>query len=285
MIEFYCSNPACAKKLLASDGTAGHPARCPACGTSVVVPGTMPTERAAASGPSVVASRAPKAEEFRLMEEPEPRAPVPQGVDGGGSESALGRRVVRPRRRGAPQGVIMTGVLLVAAAGGAILLLASGGSESTGDFGKAPQIQSKYQGPKVELKLGFKRGRYLAIETQEDSGKQTIESGGRSQDVANKSSVKVEGEVEIKPPQAGTGEQHVTYTCNRMNLSMTQGPQKMSFNSDDPGSGSGSLDMGLATQVNGDLLVEGSMTIRAMGETGKSTMRMTSKQTYTLQAK
>jgi hypothetical protein len=147
-----------------------------------------------------------------------------------------------PTRSRAP--LLIGAVVVAAAAAVAILLLVpkGGGTGGSGPFGKAPAIQSAYKGPKIELKILFKPGRYVVTETQEGRGTQTVRAGDERQEMKSESSVTVDGEIEIKPPEPGTGERHVVYTCNKVKMTAIQGPQRMSFDSENPQSGSGSAE-------------------------------------------
>ncbi|HUT31889.1 MAG TPA: DUF6263 family protein [Planctomycetota bacterium] len=199
---------------------AGHTARCPVCGTHMAVP---------------QAPAAPLADELQLRESTPPA--------GGPWDAAVGvpeyappsprARPARSARRLAPLAAGAVAALVVV--GAAVYFLAlRGGRRHKGPFGKPPVIQSSYKGPKVQMKILLNPGRYTIVETQEDRGTQTVKAGRESQDANTSSTVRVDGEIEIQPPHATTGERRVTYTCTRVKMDADQGGQKMSFHSDDP---------------------------------------------------
>jgi len=135
--------------------------------------------------------------------------------------------------------LVAAAVVVLAAAGAAVFLLMGGkGSGAKAKFGAPPAIKSAYSGPKVELKILMNPGLYDIVETSEDRGTQTIRSGREKQVQASNASLRVDGVIEIRPPEPATGERHITYTCTRVKMDQTEGPVRLSYDSEDPNAGS-----------------------------------------------
>jgi len=235
MLKVQCPNPACARTLHVPEASAGRTARCPLCGTQMLVP-----QAPAAARPPQAASAPPQPQDFRPQGPPPPQgaqwnvAPgFPPGHAAPDPRKPLWRR---------PIALAAAALVLVLAAGGAMLLLKpGGGAGGKGGFGAAPAIQRSYQGPKVELKIVMKPALYTCVEAQEDQGTQSVKAGSESQEMKSSSTMRVEGDVDIRPPAPATGERHITYTCTRVKMDANQAGQRMAFDSDDPSAGSGGM--------------------------------------------
>jgi len=107
-----------------------------------------------------------------------------------------------------------------------------------GGVGKPPEIPAKkpssYAGGKIEAKIKFTPGRYVATEAMDETGRQTMTMGVKSQKTDTESDMVIVGDIVINPPDAGTGERRITYQCTRVKMKTVQGGQRKSFDSDAP---------------------------------------------------
>lgn len=203
-IDFDC--PSCGNTLSVPDDYAGKQGTCPDCGAPLAVPSAPP--------------------------------PVPAGAAAAAGGAGLSKGLLAG---------IAAAVVVVAGAAVVVPRILRRGDREAGaengeeEGGGETAHKSTYTGPKLELAVRFKPGRYTNRETQKQWATQTVSMGAMSQETTTESTMLVEADVVIRPPDPASGERRIDYTCTRVKMSQKQNGNVERFDSEAPEESTGGL--------------------------------------------